>query len=374
MDRLDPAPRRTLPVPSLIGRPLEPLYRAVIGWRNRRFDRGVGVTKLGIPVISVGNLSVGGTGKTPMVMHVVSWLLRESSAADPIRPCIAMRGYAPGRKRGLDAPVSDEADVYRRVLPDVPVVAQPDRAAGIRRLLRGDVGERPTCVVLDDGFQHRRLARDLDIVLIDASRRSLSDRLLPAGWLREPPASLHRAGLVVLTHAEMVDADEIARIEAGVRRASGRGVDAVTRHVWTGLVTSGERGDRLLPLDWLLGKRVVGCCAIGNPHGFMHALRATLSADAGCEGTLVGAMVLPDHDPFGPEVVRALAATARDERAEAIVVTDKDWSKLRRTPIESWHGIPIVRPMLSMVFERGRLEFDARIVRIARWAIDSPSA
>lgn len=339
------------PVPRWLGAVLSPLYLAEVKRRNGRFDRGVGVTRLDIPVISVGNLSVGGTGKTPMVMHLVSTLLRAGR-----RPCIAMRGY---RKRGtLEA---DETDAYRREFPGVPIVAQPDRLAGLRKLLvAADPVTRPDCVVLDDGFQHRRIARDLDIVLIDASRSPFVDRVLPAGWLREPVEGLGRAGMVVVTHAELVQAHEVESIDAGVRNARrGRGVDAVARHLWTGLI-EGEPGE-VRPLDWLLGKRVVASCAIGNPKGFLHSLGQTL----GDAGQLAATLVLPDHDPYGREVALTLARMAADAAAQAIVVTDKDWSKLRGYPAETWGGVPIIRPRLAMGFERGAAAIEERVLGAA---------
>lgn len=372
------------PLPAWLGRVLEPVYAAGIGWRNQRFDRGAGVVRLGVPVISVGNLSVGGTGKTPMVGHIVGLLLRRG-----VEPCIAMRGYVPragvkpraaaGMAVGRMPREPDETDVYRRMFPGVAIVAQKDRAAGIGRWLEsrgagernpgeGRPSDRPACVVLDDGFQHRRIARDLDIVLIDASRPPMDDRLLPAGWLREPVASLARADMVVATHAEIADAGVIAEIDSAVRRNSGRPLGAVTRHVWTGLVTGGGATggeERVLPLDWLLGRRVAASCAIGNPAGFLHSLRRTLAADSTRAGELCGTLILPDHDPYDDAVVRALAGLARECSADAIVVTDKDWSKLRAVPEEAWPA-PVVRPVLAMVFDRGGVELEERVLRVAR--------
>lgn len=367
-------PRPAAPLPVWLGHLFEPAYRFAISRRNRGFDRGRGVTRLDVPVISVGNLSVGGTGKTPMVAHIVSTLLREGlaggDAGPSIRPCIAMRGYTPSRVRAkrerLHEP--DETDAYRRMFPDVPIVAQPDRLVGLRRLFATS-DPRPTCVVLDDGFQHRKIARDLDIVLIDASRSPLDDRLLPAGWMREPLESLKRADLIVLTHAELVEPADIETLDAGLRSATGQGIDAVARHVWTGLRTGEGEREQLLPLDWLLGKRIAAACAIGNPAGFLHSLRVTMNADdvtTGPQGHLIGAMTLPDHDPYGPEVVSALARLAAEGDADAIVVTDKDWSKLRRLPADRFGDIPVLRPVLAMVFERGQAALDAGVVATAR--------
>ncbi len=260
MDRADEhqssAAGRRGPVPAWLGRIGEPLYRRAINYRNRRFDAGAGVHRLNVPVISVGNLSVGGTGKTPMVMHVLRVLLEGGH-----KPCVAMRGYskrgqskrgqskhqhsrsardAPaessliieqvagsmaawtGRERGQswtdtgaggewggvsNLGFSDEADEYRRAFPDLPLIARPDRIVGLRELLEKPFKPVVDCVVLDDGFQHRQIARDLDIVLVDASHPPMRDHLLPRGYLREPPESLRRASCVVITHAEMCDGD-----------------------------------------------------------------------------------------------------------------------------------------------------------------------
>lgn len=343
------------PLPRWLGDALAPLYRAEVMRRNRRFDRGVNVARLDVPVISVGNLSVGGTGKTPMVMHLVSMLLRAGR-----RPCIAMRGY---RKGGVGE--ADETDAYRREFPDVPMVAQPDRLSGLRKLLKADArgGQphaRPDCVVLDDGFQHRRIARDLDMVLIDATRSPFRDRVLPSGWLREPVEGLSRADVVVVTHAEQLDPAAVQDIENGVRAIrGGRGVDAVARHLWTGLLSS-HTAD-VLPLDWLADKRVVASCAIGNPRAFLHSLERTL----GEGGQLAQTLVLPDHDPYGREVVLALVRLAQEAGAQAIVVTDKDWSKLRRQPAETWAGLPVVRPRLALGFDSGAAELEQRVLSAA---------
>ncbi len=343
------------PVP-LLGRVVEPLYRAVIAARNRRFDRGIGVHRVGVPVISIGNLSVGGTGKTPMVMHVLGVLLRAG-----LSPCVAMRGYT-ARGHGDAAP--DETDAYRRAFPHVPIVARPDRIVGVRALL-ADAAIGVDRVVLDDGFQHRQIARDLDIVLVDATpgRSVFEDRLLPRGWLREPPSALRRAAAVVLTHAELASEDHLRSLRADIRRLHGRSPVGQTRHMWTALKHadgSATGDDRLLPLETLEGRRVVGCCAIGHPDAFVRSLGLVVG-DPG----RVTTMTLRDHDPFERATVDRLAREAEKHRAEWIVVTDKDWSKLRRYPSDCW-PCPVVRPDLSLVFDDGREAVDELVLSAGR--------
>ncbi|MBX3385042.1 MAG: tetraacyldisaccharide 4'-kinase [Phycisphaeraceae bacterium] len=407
------------PVPKWLGAMAEPVYRAAIARRNRGFDAGRGVTKVELPVVSVGNLSVGGTGKTPMVMHVVGLLLEAGMS-----PCVAMRGYR--ARKGRNAPPrllieqarepahsSDEADEYRRVFPELPIVAQPDRLGGIRALLDKPFQPKVDCVVLDDGFQHRKIARDLDVVLIDASRSPFADRLLPRGWLREPVESLARADAVVITHAELLDpppgADpnegaERAIAESGggtsetllelsnhITHAHGKPPTAVTAHVWTGLklarshaarfvpeLLKDGRGrvfgdDVLLPLDELLGSAVTGVCAIGNPAGFVRALRRTLLGDRTNPGRLADLFVLPDHDAFDDAVVRSIVGAASANGSDWIVSTDKDWSKLRDRPAEGW-PCAVIRPQLSLVFRMGREAFDRRVLTAVGVDPDDPMA
>lgn len=342
-----------------LGRVAEPLYRVAINRVNRQYDAGKGVTRLPIPVVSVGNLSVGGTGKTPLVAAVTRELMTRGR-----RVCIAMRGYAKGAGgagRAGGETRSDEEDVYHRLLPGVAVVAQPDRTAGIQALLSKARGASETskaidAVVLDDGFQHRRLARDFDIVLIDLSRDPFSDRLLPAGWLREPTASLARADAVVLTHAELVGAERVERMIAAVRgamRGGGRETSgtsgaaglrpiAVCRHEWTSL----RVGDESCEVEWLRGKRAVVTCAIGNPAGFLAAARRH-----GAE--VAGSLVLRDHDPFAPGTLERLSKLIREIGPEVVLTTEKDWSKLRLAGGAWAGGVPVARPQLELVFERG---------------------
>ena len=222
------------PLPRPLGVPLSWAYSAAIRRINRKFDRGRGVVRFDRAVISVGNLSVGGTGKTPMV----KWLARALVEAGH-RPCIAMRGYGAGKGQ------SDEAGEYERDLSGVPVVAQANRTLGLIQLFSREHdadGPHSDVVILDDGFQHRRIARDLDIVLIDATRNPFADRLLPAGWLREPVDSLRRAGAVVITHAESANAAEVTALDRRIADCrGGEGAVAVCRHVWT--VFDVQRGD-----------------------------------------------------------------------------------------------------------------------------------
>lgn len=337
MTRNGPLPRAFGPIARLG----EKVYLAELGRRSRRFDAGRGVVTLDRPVISVGNLSVGGTGKTPMVGLIVEWLLDAGC-----RPVIAMRGY--GAKRGL----SDEAAEYETKFDGgVAVVSQPDRLEGLMRFFASERGRSTDVVVLDDGFQHRRIARRLDLVLIDATRDPFEDRCLPAGWLREPVEALSRASAVVLTHTELSPRDSVDRLASRLESRTGHRPLAEAEHRWTSLRVDDED----LPVDWLRGKRVATVCAIGHPDAFVHAVGRRTGRPPAVR------VVLRDHDPYGRATVERMRRAASG--CDAVVTTEKDWTKLRRVPADLW-PCPVIRPRLEMRLTRGadamrRLVLDA---------------
>ncbi len=319
------------PLPQLAGAlavPASRLYGLAVAARNRRFDRGLGVESAGRPVASVGNITAGGTGKTP----VTAWLAR-LLLAEGRRPVIAMRGY----KAGRGGP-SDEQAEYADLLPGVAVVADPDRLSALRSFFTAHPAA--DCAILDDGFQHRRVRRELDLVLIDATVETLGDRLLPAGRLREPPSSLRRADAVVVTRAEAVD-DDLAR---RIREHHGRPPLAWCRHAWTGLRVHEGGAARAEPVEWLRGRRVLTMLGVGNPLAVLRQVEAA--------GARVATNVpVKDHQRYGPrllETARRLGAGA-----EALVTTGKDWVKLRREltrrPI-----LPVVVPALEVEVFEGR--------------------
>ncbi|MEK6701716.1 MAG: tetraacyldisaccharide 4'-kinase [Planctomycetota bacterium] len=323
-------------MPGAVGKGLAWAYERVTAIRNGWYDVNAG-KKLDRPVVSIGNLSAGGTGKTPMVIHLVG-VLKEAK----LNPAIAMRGYkAPGGNPAM----SDEAQEYSRALPLVPLAVGKDRAAELKEMFTTRRGHDVNCVLLDDGFQHRQLFRDLDIVLIDATRSPFADRQLPAGLLREPVTGLKRAHAVVITHAQGVSREQLAGLAEEIRGVHGKPPLAMCRHVWRTLVSGdGPASERNMSPDVLRGKRVAVACAIGNPAPLLAAVRTL--------GEIVHALVLPDHDPFGASAVKKFAQGARDAKADVIVVTEKDWSKLRDLPANTW-PCPVLRPRLALSFSQG---------------------
>lgn len=324
-------------MPGVIGRLLERAYRFEVARRHRAFDAGVGVRDVGVPVISIGNMSVGGTGKTPMVRTVARWL---SEAGH--RPAIALRGYK--AKRG----VSDEAAEYARELPGVPIAVGGDRFAAIGSLRDRLGGEAFDCIVLDDGFQHRRLTRALDVVLLDATRWPLRDRCLPAGWLREPVEGLARAQVAVITRADR------ARGKAGweglaaeLRSWFGHLHIAACVHRWDGFAV-GPGAGRVEPVEWLRGRAVVIACGIGNPGAFV--------GQAIAAGPVVREIVRKgDHHDWSARDARRLSAELERAGGDAVLLTTgKDWVKLDGVADGSLRE-RVVLPRLSLRFLMGEV-------------------
>ena len=262
--------------------------------------------KAPITTICVGNLTVGGTGKTPAVKYLARGL-----AAKGHKPAVLMRGYK-GQSQ-------DEAQEVTQALAElhIPVLLGADRLAGARS------AQAQGCDValLDDGFQHWRLARDLDIVLVDATNPFGGGHLVPWGRLRERPEALARAGAVVITRAYAVPAGELAKVEAQVRQLAPRAVLAKARHKPVQLreCLSGK----VIELEKLKGCRVAGVCGVGNPYAFWRTL-----TDLGAE--IMDFTTYPDHCEYdAAELDSVLIPRAQAKSAAAIVVTEKDASKLR---------------------------------------------
>ncbi|MCW5769355.1 MAG: tetraacyldisaccharide 4'-kinase [Phycisphaeraceae bacterium] len=323
-----PVPWLPAPLASLASR----IYLWELHRRNAILDRGKGVTTLDIPVISIGNLSVGGTGKTPLVEHIARTL-----ASSGAHPAIAMRGYR--ASHGL----SDEAREYALALQDVPTLVNPDRISAIRaELQRRARHNLPTltCIILDDGFQHRKLARNLDIVLIDATRSPFNDHPLPRGWLREPVQSLRRAHAVIITRADLAP-DAASAIQNHLSTIAPGIPIATVAYEWSSLDIAHNAESRSEPLSWLKGKRLLPCAAIGNPNAFLQQV------EAHADSPLLQSLFIRDHDPYAPHTIDSLISIARDAHADAIITTRKDWTKLSRVSPSRW-PCPIARPVLQV--------------------------
>ena len=285
---------------------VEPAYAAAMRVRNLLYDRGLKRTHdLGRPAISVGNLTTGGTGKTP----VVEWLARRLLER-AYHPAVLMRGY--GAERAGDG---DELRVLRRALGDaVPVHANPSRVEGAAAVLR----DRPETdvFVLDDAFQHRRAARAFDLVLVSATNPFGFGHVLPRGLLREPPAGLRRATAVLLTRCDAVDEAALGDIERHVRRHNSTVPIYRAEHVHAALwdpVTDVQQ-----PVAALATEPFFAVAGIGDP-GSLHAQLGRFGA------SYVGHRWFADHHAYSAADVEAIRTAAGPAR---VVTTEKDWVKL----------------------------------------------
>ena len=320
-------------------------YGLAVAGRNAAYDRGL-LRRVAapVPVLSVGNLTLGGTGKTPLV----AWIAGRLGAAGR-RPAIVSRGYAarPGE-------TSDEAAELAVLLPGIVHEADRDRpAAAGRAVARGaDV------IVLDDGFQHRRLGRDLDIVAIDATDPFGCGRLFPRGLLREPIAGLGRADGFVLTRADAVDEPRRHAIRRAVERA--RGAAPVT--IWAEAVHRPARlrsfSGPTLPFDALQGRRVFAFAGIGNPAAFRRTLDAAGAAVGGCRW-------FADHHAYTAADLAAVAAAGRTARCDLLVTTLKDLVKIRRDAVD---GLEVLAVEIALDIVAGADALGAAIDRAARRA------
>ncbi len=329
-------------------------YRLGSGARNRLYRAGwISSRRADVPVISVGNITAGGTGKTPFV----AWLAR-LMVIQKMRPAILSRGY--GRDAGLG--VDDENALLRRLADEVPVVVDPDRIRGAGTAIRR---HEANVLILDDGFQHRRIARDLDIVLLDAVWPFGAGHLLPRGLLREPLRSLRRADFLLITRTELVDAGRLDAIKKKLEETAPDVPVACSKNVVQGLhpLREGAGGD--LGPEALKEGRWAAFCGIGNPEGF----RLTLEK-AGCD---VGAFcVFSDHQRYRRRHVERIAARARAARCDRIVTTEKDAVKVERLPEPG--GLPPVYVLRTgLDFTEGSAALVAAIVKVVERGARSPS-
>jgi tetraacyldisaccharide 4'-kinase len=312
-------------------------YALAMRIRNRRYDTGSAESHdAGVPVISVGNLTLGGTGKTPLV----EWIARKMRQSQ-VRVAIVSRGYG-----AEESGYNDEALELELSLPDVPHLQNPDRVSAAQVAVEE---LEMQLILLDDGFQHRRLQRDLDIVLLDASEPFGYEHVFPRGTLREPLAGLERADVIVLSRADMVTPEQRDVIKFRGRRYAPSAVWCEVEHrVATLLNSNGHE----VGIEMLKGKRVAAFCGIGNPSGFRHTLDNLC-----CE--VVAWREFPDHHNYMRDDVAALSSWG--QQADVIVCTRKDLVKLR---VPTLGSIPLWAVKIEIGFLAGEVEFEKRIAQI----------
>jgi tetraacyldisaccharide 4'-kinase len=282
-------------------------YGMAVRLRNAAYRRGwLRSERVPVPVVSVGNLTAGGTGKTPCVEYVARFYRGLGR-----RVAVLSRGY------GGAGGSNDEALVLEENLPDVPHLQGADRVALARIALEELESE---VLVLDDGFQHSRLARDLDLVLVDATAPWGHGHLLPRGLLREPPTGLRRAGVIVLTRCDQVPAEQRERLRQTIARLAPDEPVVETTHRPVEL----SNGDGTsTSLDVLRERPVAAFCGLGNPEAFRRTL-----LDLG--GDVAAFRTYPDHHGYTRADVEELRRWAGELPAGTVIVTtQKDLVKLR---------------------------------------------
>lgn len=293
--------------------PASLLMGILIRLRNGLYDKKLLTSdRLPVPVISVGALTAGGAGKTPVVRYLAG-RLRDAG----YRPAVLSRGYGRNsratqaiRPGALWQEAGDEPAFLASALPDVPVVVGASRTAAGRLAIDSHGAD---VLLLDDGFQHRRTARAVDIVVHDATSRLSRGRLLPAGPYREPVSSLRRARALVLTRTDQAQsaAVDTARIKESFPHL------ALIEAVYEPARLRRLDDDTSLPLDWLASREVLVLCGIANPASFVQTV-----TDAGARVTRV--LAYRDHHPFTPSDLDRALSLASASSVEYLITTEKD--------------------------------------------------
>lgn len=283
------------------------LYSAMIRVRNTLYERRwFPVHRADIPIISVGNLTAGGTGKTPHVIELAQRLLAHEE-----RPAILTRGY-----RGTHHQPADEVLELRTILPTVDVIVDADRVRGAAEAST----RQATCAILDDGFQHRRLHRDLDIVLIDALHPWGGGALLPAGRLREPLRALARANLVIITRTNQAARERTAEILRAIGDIAPH-VAAITSEVRVQRVV--DSNHHTIASEATERGKVLLAAGLGNVETVVRSAREFLG-----ESRISEVLRFPDHHRYAVSDVASIIREAVRTGAAAVLTTRKDWVKL----------------------------------------------
>lgn len=297
-------------------------YSLALSLRNFCFNSGIfKVRRLGCKVVSIGNITVGGTGKTPMAITVAKVL-----QSNGLKPAVLSRGYG-GKGSGINIvsdgknvlctpeQAGDEPCLMAAILGNVPVLTGPERyAAGSLALGKMDIN----VLVLDDGFQHRSLHRDINIALVDSARPFGNGFLIPRGPLREKPASLERADLIVLTRS---DSNSVT-CEATLSKQFPAKKLMRARHEPECVISHST--DEVLPVSYIAGKKIAAFCGIADPESFRAGI-------AKLGGKVVFFEEFPDHHRYTPENIDYLIGKSRGCSSDLVLTTDKDRIKLGKT-------------------------------------------
>jgi len=281
------------------------VYGLIMRGRNLLFAVGILRSRAaGVPVISIGNITTGGTGKTPLVIWLCNYLRNRG-----LQSSILTRGYKTQPNQ-----ITDEPALLARACLDTDVIVNPDRIAGAKKAISAHQAQ---ALVLDDGFQHRRIKRDLDIVAVDATCPFGYGRVLPAGLLREPKGGLSRADAVIITRFDQADAEQLRQLEQEILQIAPTIAIARAVHKHTHAVTF---QNKKLTLEELRSKKIFAFCGIGNPTAFFRCLEQNGLPPEETQ-------IFDDHHAYTQEEMKQIFERAHSCGAEMILCTQKDWVK-----------------------------------------------
>lgn len=290
------------------------IYFIVISFRSFLYSKGwLKTHQVSAIVISIGNITTGGTGKTPLVI----WLCNLLSRKD-VQYAILTRGYKSVQNSKLESEgFLDEPAILIDSCPEAKVIVNPDRVIGAFEAIKR-FGTK--VLIMDDGFQHRRLARDLDIIIIDATCPFGYGVLLPAGLLREPVGAIKRADAIVITRCDQISQKQLSQLEHKLRRMCPDKIIAKAIHE---PIYAESKDSTEINISKLTDKKIYAFCGIGNSEAFFNTLKTL-------DSNLVGSRVFNDHYHYTDGDIADICKQAKDCEAEMILTTRKDWTKIAR--------------------------------------------
>lgn len=317
-------------------------YTGIVAIRNLFFDyRLRKIRRLPIPVISVGNLTLGGTGKTPFAAYLVRYFLEHGH-----RPGIISRGYAKG-----SSGTNDEYLELAFRFPDTPHIQNKNRCAAAEEFL---LRKNADILILDDAFQHRHLDRTLNIVLLDATVPLGSNYLFPRGTLREPVSGLQRADIVLLSRADLIGGTERERIRKYVEQIAPNTLWGEIAYIPAMLVSVTKT---VGTLESLHNQKVLAFCGIGNPAAFRSVLER-------CGVTVAAFIVFSDHRRYSSADLDRLENAAKACHPDAVLCTMKDIVKINKPMLAD---IPIQAVAVETQWLKGQDEVTAALDKMMEY-------
>ncbi|MBL8014503.1 MAG: tetraacyldisaccharide 4'-kinase [Candidatus Omnitrophica bacterium] len=320
--------------------PFSWIYRFIVVFLRAAYARSIIFSKrVSVPVISIGNLTMGGSGKTPTAIFITKMLLAKKR-----KPAIILRGYKSGSGFSND---SDEQMMMAQTLPDVTVMANPDRYQAATEIIKHGQAD---VIILDDGFQHWRLQRNLDIVLVDCVNPFGNGQVIPAGILREPVSALHKADIIMLTKSDL---GNTADIRKRIARSFPDALLVETIHSPKSVtdIYSNQSCDLRRVIS-----PVIAFCAIGDPVSFKSTL-LSLGAD------IKEFVPFLDHHEYDVKDMQRIKDLCQAIGITTVITTAKDAVKLKNFG-ELWSGITVYKLNIEIQVVKGYQEFSQRIAHV----------